>query len=233
MPTAIQNTEKQKYVRMVPLGEPLKKLGTIFFLFTFSFFVGYRMIMYTSYWEPVVRDPAAVRQVSDFSNLSGSELTLAMKTKLLSSASVVRAQASLGVELGHFAMAKITGERTLACQEFEKVTLRFEADGVAVSGERPVMEVEGACEFSADMTKINPIFIPIDKIMGEVPGDGEIQYRDNKPVTLRFHGVSEQWPTRWLLTSVRLSSAGTQKELLVDAGEVSTILGHPMMVNFK
>lgn len=218
---------------MGALGEPLKKLGTIFVLFAISFLFGYGMIVRTAYWEPVNRDPAAVRQVSDFSNLSGTDLTLAMKKRLLEGASVVRMQSSLGVELGHFAMAKLTGEKTLACQEFEKVTLRFVADGVAVSGERPEMEVEGACEFSTDMTKINPILIPFDKIMTEKPGDGEIQYRDSKPVTLRFHGVSEQWPTRWLLTSVRLSNPGLQKELLVDNQELSAILSHPMLINFK
>ena len=190
-------------------------------------------MIHTSEWEPVNRDPAAVRQLYDFSNLSGSDLTHAMKKRLLSAATVIHQQQSLGVELGHFAMAKLTGEKTLACQEFEKVTLRFEAEGVATNGERPVMEVEGACEFSSDMTKINPVFIPVDRVLAEKPGDGEIQYRESKPVTLRFHGVNEEWPTRWLLTSVRLSNAADQKELLIDAEEVSQIIGHPMMINFK
>lgn len=187
----------------------------------------------TSEWAPIHRDPAAVRQVYDFSSLTGSELTHAMKKRLLNGANVIRVQESLGIELGHFALAKLTGEKILACQEFARVTLRFEADGIAVSGERPVMEVEGACEFSADMTKINPVLIPVDKVLAEKPGDGEIQYREGKGVTLRFHGVPEEWPTRWLLTSVRLSNPNEQKELLVDANEVSQILGRPMMVNFK
>lgn len=211
----------------------MKKLGMTFFLFIFSFGVGYSIMLKTSVWEPIARDPAAVRQVYDFSNLSGSDLTVAMKKRLLSGSAIVRQQHSLGVELGHFALAKITGEKTLACQEFQKVTLHFEAEGMATSGERPVMEVEGACEFSADMMKINPILIPVDKILAEKPSDGEIQYREGQPVTVRFHGVNEDWPTRWLLKSVRLSNAGEQKELLVDAEEVSQILGRPMMVNFK
>jgi len=211
----------------------LRKLGMTFGLFVCMFFVGYGIMIHTSEWEPVNRDPAAVRQLYDFSNLSGSDLTHAMKKRLLSAATVIHQQQSLGVELGHFAMAKLTGEKTLACQEFEKVTLRFEAEGVATNGERPVMEVEGACEFSSDMTKINPVFIPVDRVLAEKPGDGEIQYRESKPVTLRFHGVNEEWPTRWLLTSVRLSNAADQKELLIDAEEVSQIIGHPMMINFK
>jgi hypothetical protein len=211
----------------------LKKFGTITFLFAFTFLIGYGIMMHTSDWGPVARDPAAVRQVYDFSSLTGSDLSTAMKKRLLTGANVIREQTSLGIELGHFALAKITGEKTLACQEFDRVTLRFEADGIAVSGERPVMEVEGACEFSADMTKINPIFIPVEKVLAEKPGDGEIQYREGKGVTLRFHGMPDEWPTRWLLTSVRLSNPGSQKELLVSAEEVSQILGRPMMVNFK
>lgn len=204
-----------------------------FFLFAISFSVGYGIMYHTSAWGPIARDPAAVRQVYDFSNLSGSDLTVAMKKRLLAGSAVIREKQSLGIELGHFALAKITGEKTLACQEFQKVTLHFEAEGIATGGERPVMEVEGACEFSADMTKINPILIPLDKILAEKPSDGEIQYREGHAVTLRFRGMPEEWPQRWLLTGVRLSNAGEQKELLIDAEEVSQILGRPMMVNFK
>lgn len=211
----------------------MKKLGMTFFLFAISFSVGYGIMYQTSAWGPIARDPAAIRQVYDFSNLSGSDLTVAMKKRLLAGSAVIRQKESLGVELGHFALAKLTGEKTLACQEFQKVTLHFEAEGIATSGERPSMEVEGACEFSADMTKINPILIPLDKIMAEKPSDGEIQYREGHAVTLRFRGMTEEWPTRWLLTGVRLSNAGEQKELLIDAEEVSQILGRPMMVNFK
>lgn len=211
----------------------LKKFGAIFGLLLCSFLTGYGVMVHTSEWGPIARDPAAVRQIYDFSNLSGNELSQAMKKRILSGANIVREQSSLGIELGHFALAKITGEKTLACQEFEKVILRFEADGVAVSGERPVMEVEGACEFSSDMTKISPVFIPIEKILAEKPGDGEYQYREGRAVTLRFQGMPEEWPTRWLLTSVRLMNPGKNNELLVNADDVSAILGRPMMVNFK
>jgi hypothetical protein len=211
----------------------LKKLGMTFLLFTFSFAVGYGVILYTSDWGPINRDPAAIRQVNDFSNLSGSSLINAMKKRIISGAAVIRKNESLGIELGHFAMAKITGEKTLACQEFQNVILRFEAEGVATSGERPVMEVEGACEFSEDMTKIMPIFIPVGKVLAEKPSDGEFQYREGKQVTIRFHGMTEEWPTRWLLTSVRLSKFADQKELLIESEEVSQLLGRPMMINFK
>lgn len=211
----------------------MKKLGTTLGLFAFSFLVGYGVMVHTSEWSPIHRDPAAVRQVYDFSSLTGAELVKAMKKRLLSGAVVVHENTRLGIELGHFAMAKATGEKILACQEFERVILHFEADGVAVSGKRPVMEVEGQCEFSADMTKIIPVFIPVNRILAEKVGDGEMQYRDERPVTLRFYGMPEEWPTRWLLTSVRLSHPGEQKELLVDSSEVSQILGHPMMIHFK
>lgn len=211
----------------------MKKLGMTFLLFVFSFGAGYGVMLQTANWEPINRDPAAVRQVYDLSSLSGSELTSAMKKRIISGSTVIRKNQSLGVELGHFAMAKISGERTLACQEFHKLTLRFEAEGMAVNGERPVMEVEGACEFSADLNKISPLFIPVEKVLAEKPADGEFQYREEGPVTIRVRGLMAEWPTRWLLTSVRLSNSGEQKELLIDAREVSEILGRPMMVYFK
>ncbi|HEY8269662.1 MAG TPA: hypothetical protein VIG33_02150 [Pseudobdellovibrionaceae bacterium] len=211
----------------------MKKLGMTFLLFLSSWGVGYGIMLHTSNWGPINRDPAAVRQIYDFSNLSGTDLTDAMKKRIISGSTVIRKNQSLGVELGHFAMAKITGEKTLACQEFQKVIFRFEAEGMAIGGERPAMEVEGACEFSEDMTKISPIFIPVDKVLAEKPADGEFQYREGKPVTIRVHGMPSEWPTRWLLTSVRLSNSSEQRELLINSDEVSEILGRPMMVYFK
>ena len=83
----------------------LKKLGMTFFLFAISFSVGYGIMYHTAAWGPIARDPAAVRQVYDFSNLSGSDLTVAMKKRLLAGSAVIREKQSLGIELGHFALA--------------------------------------------------------------------------------------------------------------------------------
>jgi hypothetical protein len=62
----------------------LKKFGMICCLFAATFLMGYGVMIHTSDWEPIGRDPAAIRQVYDFSRLSGAELSQAMKKRLLS-----------------------------------------------------------------------------------------------------------------------------------------------------
>lgn len=214
----------------------MKKLGTVFALFSFAFLIGLITILHSNpdgFSGSNHRDPAAIQNVFDFSSLSGVDLSIAIKKRLMSGAHVVRYNQSLGVELGHFAMQGQNGGRSLACQEFQKVTLGFSAEGTATGGEKPTMEVEGHCEFSNDMTKINPILIPVDKITKEAPSDGEVQFRDGKAVTVRFHGMTDEWPTQWLLTSVKLENEKNTETVIINNDEVKELLGQPMVLNFK
>lgn len=215
----------------------MKKLGMILSLFAFCFLVGYGVSVTTSKEHALnaanQRDPAAIRNVFDFSTLSGTDLTTAIKKRLLAGAAVVQYDEGLGIELGHFAMEGITGGKALACTEYQKVILGFSAEGMASSGEKPTMEVEGKCEFSSDLTKINPILIPVEKVLHETVSDGELQFRDGTPVTLRFHGMTDEWPRQWLLTSVKLANASGTREVIISSDEVKAMLSQPMVVNFK
>lgn len=202
-------------------------------LFAICFLCAYAFMLHTAEWTPSSRDPAAVRQIYDFSNLSGDDLQSAIKNRLLKGATVVRENQSLGIQLGHFALASATGEKTMACREFEKVTMRFEADGVAINGDRPVMEIEGPCEISGDINTISPLFIPVDKVLAEKSNDGVMEFNEGQSISLKFHGMPEQWPKRWLLTSVKLSSQTEQKQILVESEEMGHILGRPLMLNFS
>ena len=101
-----------------------------------------------------------------------------------------------------------------------------------VSGDSTVMEIEGRCEFSSDLAKINPLVVPFQKIIGEHPGDGEFKFNTNRPVVVRFSNLSDAWPTKWILKSVKLSSPQKTEMLTVDSSEISRILGHPVVLTF-
>lgn len=203
------------------------------FVVFFGFFaVGFSVITSTSQKFSISRDPAAVRQVYDFSHLRGSALEVAIKERMVAGIEVVRGEGSVGFGLGHFAFVNSGGERTLGCREYDKITLQFEAEGVVVNGERPSMEVEGGCEFSEDLAKVNPLAIPVQRILGEKPADGEFQFRDGKEVAVRFLHLSDEWPRKWVLTGVRLNG-GAKGDLSVDRNELGKLLGHPLMVSFE
>jgi hypothetical protein len=209
-------------------------LKTIFFrisILGFFFAVGFSVIHETSPKFISARDPAAIRQVYDFSHLRGSALDVAMKERMVAGLEVFRESERIGLGIGHFAFVNGGGEKTLGCREFGKVMMTFEAEGVVVNGERPMMQVEGACEFSEDLAKVNPLYIPVSRILGERPADGEFQFREGKEVTVRFSNLSDEWPRKWILVGMTMN--GTRADFSVDRNDLNKILGHPFLINMQ
>lgn len=202
------------------------------FLFAAFFAGGYSIIVKSSPRFTIARDPAAIRQVYDFSHLRGSALEVAMKERMVAGLEVYKGDGRVGLALGHFAFVNGNGEKTLGCREYGKVTLVFEAEGIVVNGERPSMEVEGACEFSDDLAKVNPLYIPVARILGEKPADGEFQFRDGKEITVRFGNLSDEWPRKWVLTGMKLGGAKSPG-FTVGRNELAKILGHPFLINLQ
>lgn len=215
-----------------PAKEGVLKTTSFRVVVFFGFFViGYAVISMNSKRFVVSRDPAAVRQIYDFSHLRGNALEIAIKERMVSGLEVFKDDGGVGVGLGHFAFTNAAGERTLGCREYGKITMVFEAEGTVVNGERPKMEVEGACEFSEDLAKMNPLTIPVARILGERPADGEFQFREGKEVSVRFTNLSDEWPRKWVLTAVRVG--GGKSDISVNRSELSKILGHSVLVNFE
>lgn len=207
-----------------------------FFLLSVCFVFGYYLVYFNSGESLYHRDPAAIKNNFDFSRLRGQQLFEAAKHRLLAGwelgKSLPGKPAEARIGLGHFIFTNEKGEKRLACQEYEKVSFSFEADGVSVAGEKPVMEVEGRCEFSTDMTKINPLSVPIARILNETPGDGEFEFNDGSKVTVRFTNLPDEWPRTWYLKSVKLINDKNLDALVVEGEEVTKYLGHPTVLAF-
>jgi hypothetical protein len=179
------------------------------------------------------RDPAAINRVFDFSNLGGSALALAAKQRILDGFKVVREPDVLGLELGHFVFRGSDGEKRFACQNYSKVIMSFEGEGIATGGERPEMEVEGRCEISSDINSIAAIWIPVAKILGEPVADGEFDFRDERSSKLKFTNVSDQWPRQWQLKSVKLMDpSGAQGEVSIPTSELRQMVQKPVLIVF-
>lgn len=209
-------------------------MKTTFFrslIFLLFFVAGYSVIQRSAPQFQINRDPAAIRQTYDFSYLTGNALEGAVKERLISGIEIFKEEGAYGVGLGHFVMMSEGGEKTLGCREYNKIILSFEAEGQAVSGVKPQMEVEGSCEYSTDLAKINPLWIPVAKVLGERPADGEFQFHEGRAVTLRFNNVSDEWPRKWVLIGMKI--LGGKKEVSVDKADVAKVLGHPFMINLQ
>jgi hypothetical protein len=179
------------------------------------------------------RDPAAIKKVFDFSHLEGSALSYASKNRLLSGAKVITKNNGIGLELGHFVFRAEDGSKVFACDRYNQVTLVFQGDGSAASGQSPVMEVEGSCSLSADINSIAALIIPVQKILGEPVSDGDFDFQDNK-LRVRFGNVSDQWPTVWKLVGVKLfNTDAPDSGVAVTPDEIDQYHREPVIVDFN
>ncbi len=209
----------------------VKVIATRLLVFGSFFVAGYVFLVSNTERFIVTRDPAAIRQVYDFSHLRGDALTIAMKERMVTGLEVAKESERVGVGLGHFTFTNHLGEKTLACREFSKMTLSFEAEGVVVNGERPSMEIEGDCQFTDDLTRIEPLYVPAARILGEKPADGEFQFRDKNPVAVRFVNLADEWPRKWILTGVSLT--GSKEKLSIERNELRKLLGYPLLIKIE
>jgi hypothetical protein len=181
-----------------------------------------------------VRTPAAIRKDLDFSHLDGAELITASQKRLVTAARIILQNDDVGVELGHFVTRGATGDRQLACDFYDRVSLQFEAEGVADNGEKPMMQIEAPCRTGTDITRIEPIWIPVKKLQAEHATDMDISYPEQEGVNFRFSHMTGAWPGHWALHSVRLFN-GSESGRIVDISnhELHDILHSPLTVNWQ
>ncbi|MFP5518805.1 MAG: hypothetical protein ACLGGX_02800 [Bdellovibrionia bacterium] len=196
-----------------------------------SFVVAYQMNIQKNGYLGPNRNPAAIQRTYDFSHLSGESLVKAAKTRLISALRIEKNDELQALSLGHFVFEDAGGIRRYACEHYEKVQLIFEADGVASSGQSPEMIIEGRCNFSPnDIGYIQPLVIPVARITGDMPTDGEYKFEDYENQLIQFKHMADQWPSLWVLKKVSLSKG--VDELIVPAEEVGQLVGRPIVVKF-
>ncbi|MDX9730253.1 MAG: hypothetical protein RBT63_00645 [Bdellovibrionales bacterium] len=188
------------------------------------------------------RVPAAIRKDLDFSRLNGAELLMASQKRLLTAAQVVHDSHGVGIEFGQFIIRSEDGQRQLACDFYDRVLVRLEADGMAASGQKPQMEINAPCSTSNDLALTEPIWIPTLEILAGNAIDGEATFGGGEAsrehgilayTSFRFKHMMNQWPRRWAVTEVTLyreSSPG--HEVHVDQSDMRDFKRKPLIVTW-
>jgi len=183
---------------------------------TFTIFAAFGFWISVSAWDGMVyvsdlklkgltgRVPAAIRKDLDFSRLNGAELMSASQKRLLTAARVITNSKNVGIEFGQFIIRSEEGQRQLACDFYDRVRVRLEADGMAVSGEKPSIEVNAPCATSSDLALTEPIWIPTEEILAGRSVDGEATFASVERTSFKFVNMTTQWPRRWAVTEVTL-----------------------------
>jgi hypothetical protein len=178
------------------------------------------------------RSPAAIHKSLEVSQIDGAELIQSSSSRLVATARIILKDSDLGLELGHFVTHNGQGGRLLACDYFDRIEMTFDGEGVADSGNKPVMRIEGPCRTGDDVTRIEAIWIPVGKILNEKPSDMELSFSEG--VNFNFENMSSEWPERWVLQSVRMKhqaasasapALAPEKDLLMTETELSVAGG--------
>ncbi len=170
------------------------------------------------------REIAAVKKILDISQMEGSIFSSLSSQKLLTNSQLSKDSNDnvYLVTLGHYVMRTKEGKMFLACQMYDKVLLKYEAEGVASNGDLPKMEIMADCNLLGnDINHIAPIKIPAKEILAQTPGEGEINFKENYNIVVNFMNVSESWPKQWALKSVTLTD--TKKNQFDTALDVAQV----------
>lgn len=182
--------------------------------------------------QRTARDPAAIRKVYDFSDLDGSALSAASKQRIISGYSIRHESDSVGITLGNFVVRGPAGEKEFACRKYQKITMTYSGEGMAVAGEKPIMEVEGQCSVSEDINMISALWLPVRRILGEPVADGEFDFWEQNSIRVRFTNVSDQWPQTWVLSKVRLSN-DENEEVTIEESDLHQMVERPLVLEFR
>lgn len=183
-----------------------------------------------------VRNPAAInhKRILDFTPLTGTALIDAAHKQLVKGAQTYARNGEFGISLGHFFMRGTDGEAHKVCDIYNQIDLQFDAEGMAVSGSRPLLNVSAACETSDDWARIRPIWIPVHRFAKEKPGDTEMTLNGQQTITLSLKNIDMSWPQHWVLTQVRVfSSSDPNSQIVISRQELQQMLEYPIIMSWS
>lgn len=216
--------------------KPCKPIGLFFSATAFGFLLSQFLWDGMVYFYPASnkRHPAAVHKSYDLSDYQGHDLRMASKKRLLSEALIREDNGRFGIELGHFVTKGSSGQKQYACDAYDIVEMTFTSGDQAVNGQLPTMVVEGRCRVGLDTIRMEPIWIPMDKVLSERAGDIELHYPELSNLAIKFTNVGDNWPHVWNLSQVRLKSRDIiGKSLAINQKEIRDLLPYPLSVNWK
>ncbi len=178
------------------------------FVTFFAFGYGYLVLMSDSF--QMLRDPAAIRDNHDFSNLREDALKIAMKERLIRDFNYGIHDENLEISLSHFYISNSEGAKTSLCNTYPRVQMRFEVHGVVVNGDAPTMEIEGPCMTSTQSpNRLQAFLVPLTSLP-ETSQDVDLELNNavhsEQPLRISFKNMEPNLPNQWILVSLALKN---------------------------
>jgi hypothetical protein len=199
-------------------------------LFCSTLLAGYFLVTHS--WGGTVyvfvgekRSPAAVRSISDYSEMDRSVFGLSVHDQLLKYAVVEEQSGTLALHFGNPLISLEDGSKAFACRIrgrdglYEYVTMIFEGVGVTDNGESPNMILTSTCSAEGRVAHLDPILLPKTKLLAGPARDFSLELNDQNRSRVVFKNLHE-WPPQWALSKVRFSAADSgATELVVEAAD--------------
>jgi hypothetical protein len=181
------------------------------------------------------RHPAEMSKDFDFSMMSGPALKKASHKRLMEDVRLIMQDDQVGVELGHFVVKNKDGDKKFACQYYDRVELKFAAQGMAVNGQVPYLVVEGKCQMSKKIDRIEPLWLPLVELKAMEPRNLRNYFFSEEKVFTSIYNVGDVWPQNWQLQAVRVfHQSENDREIAVEAdsndGVSETEYNHPIVI---
>ncbi|MCM2280498.1 MAG: hypothetical protein NDI61_01480 [Bdellovibrionaceae bacterium] len=182
------------------------------------------------------RNPAALKRVFDYSSFEGEPLKIRSLKRLVEGAQVVAKEGAVGIGLGHFVTKGTDGRGELACEFYGRMTLKFEGEGIMEFGEKPMMIIEAPCQVSADINRIDTVWIPFARLLADNKSPArflETSFPDQAGVHFKFENMTSEWPRQWRLVSIRLfDEANPGREVAIDKTSLAEFADKAVVVTF-
>lgn len=179
------------------------------------------------------RNPAAIGKGNDLSVLSGNALKKASQRRLLEDVRLVFTDKQFGIELGHFVVKGPEGNKQFACEYYDRVQITLVAEGVAVNGETPEIQIEGDCKISKDINRMEPVWLPFEEIKDMPPRNLRSYFFEKEKVFASVYHIGEFWPRSWRLEAVRVfNEVKSNREIAVESSASETYRSHPVTISW-
>ncbi len=164
-------------------------------------------------------------------------LDSAAKKRILAGTRAWKENGTMGVTVGHYIAKNVGGGTSQLCDLYQNISLTFTAEGMAVSGSRPTMTIEGACvmatnsQSNGQMTA--PLFIPLDQIQQEKPADLELRYTTPSDIVVRLKDIPGEWPSYWVLTEIKMLNKKEGRSIAIDTATIYKLSAVPISISWN
>ncbi len=178
----------------------MSKLLSGFSLFVLVFIVGFWTVKPQRIPQ---RQIASIPEYinTDYSYLLNGSFKKAAMSRLLKDSYITEKSEDINIHLAHFRMRVDGQNNRSACEYFKTVQVKFQAEGVAISGEKPSLTLEVPCVIGQN-NYMEPLKIPAQELLkrDSFLGSSIYQYDQTKISISDMDG----WSPFWLMSEMSL-----------------------------